>query len=934
MKTPCRSFTKFLLSSMAVLLLCVPQDVNSAEFVVINRIISYDINASSGFWSFGMNASMPANWASPNDYYHGTFYTRYEILSVPTNVPCGIQMGIFQWQGAHNDSCGELCESIRGPLAGVGAVVTNSSSPSTWWRTEGGVDFSRMSYLESMAIVLYSWDTRYPVAQAGQGGDAGGISWNQRFNWFPITLRVTVVAVSSGSTFSGWDNYIPNPALQKPTPAYGIDYINETTDKVVPATDEYALFPTMFGRVSGSGQKMTLIPGRDAYFRTKAGDGLRQSEIQHFDVPCRPATPKFIMDKVNYRTTTTVSSEYEYSDYSDMSEAVTGNGTYVSIPAGTTKFFRKKATVTSFKSEIQALNESSKSAIPHELLVFNGVIDYPNTTDTNGFYYFYYNADMPKDWTTPDNYYNGNFYMRYEIISQKTSTPVGMQFGLWQLLPPETGELHETMSGITTLNGPGSYATAVSSPSSWWRLDGGFDYTKMDLTWHMGINPWKLDSYNGNLQIRQENASVWAERNTYWFPMKVYVTIVAVASGYSFSGWNNYLGVKYPTPAYTINYTTEKTSQVVPATDEYSYSPTMSPAYPGTGATIDLLPGQNVYFRTKAQGRFLTSDIQRLVVPERPAPVYTVNYQEKKTNEPVSVNDEYSTSPDMTGAYVGTGSTITITPGTDLYFRTKATTSSFRSAIQHLVVPTVPAPPAFTINYDLGTTNETAGTNIAISNYANFSGQIFGTGTFVTLVPGQDLYFKQVATGSSFGSDASHLVVPACNFLGYSGADTVTSSKFTVYAILTDQSHVLTLADIQVTNGTAQNLRTGNVFDIYPASKGWVTVVIPANSISENSFASNEVRAYYNVVTGVDEITDIDFEVFPNPSFDGLVQIRNNRRKDYQVCVYNVNGNMTKTFEVNGGGDQLIDMRAYPKGMYFLQISSDNYTRLHKIILQ
>ncbi len=580
MKTCYTPFTKCRIFLIALLMLFTALSAKAEEFVVINRVISWDINAQDGFWYFSTDPSMPTNWLSPNNYYSGTFYTRYEIISVPTNAQCGIQFGIFQYQGANNDSVGELCEIISEPLSGVGDVVTKASSPSTWWSVYGGVDFSKIYKLQSMAIVLYSWDTKQPVCKPGQGADDHGETWSQRYNWFPLTVRVTVVAVSAGSTFSGWDNYVPNPAIQKPTPTYGIDFINETTDKAVPTTDEFSEFPTMYGAISGTGAKMILTPGRDAYFRTKAGDGKKRSEIQHFDIPCRPATPTFKIDAVNHRTASVVSSDYEYSDFSDMSEAVTGNGTYVSIPAGTTKYFRKKATITSFKSNIQALNESTVLPIAHEFLIFNGIVDYPNATDTNGFYYFYYNNDMPKNWLSPEDYYNGTVYIRYEMLSMRSAEPIDLQFGIWQLLPPETGELHETMTAKRTLYAAGDVKTLYSSPSTWWKLDDGFDYTKMDLTWHMGINPW---STNTGKQIRQENPYEWSVRNTKWFPMKVYVTVVAVASGSTFSGWSNYLGLQAPTPAYTIDYVNEKTSQVIATTDEYSYSPTMSPAFSGSG---------------------------------------------------------------------------------------------------------------------------------------------------------------------------------------------------------------------------------------------------------------------------------------------------------------------------------------------------------------
>ena len=1156
MKTRFTDSLKIFLLVLPCLFSLTFQPARGSEFVIMNRVISWDVNSGDAFWTISVDPKWPTNWLSPDNYYNGQIYTRYEVISVATNEPFGMQFGIFQWHpsSSQRDSCGELCEYVR-PLQGAGDIAINSSSPSTWWKSYGGVDFSRVvADFQSMSVIIYAKNPPYPVSPPANGGDPAGVAWSQRFNWFPVTIRVTVVAVSAGSAFSGWDNYIINPDLRKPTPSYGVDFINETTDKIVPSTDEYSQYPTMSGAVSGTGQKIAVTPGQVIYFRTKAADGMLASEIQVLRVPIRPATPAFVLDKINHRTSTVVSNIYEYCDFADFKDAISGSGTNVSIPVGTTKYIRQKATGTSFKSKVQALNESTKPVVAHEFVIFNDYAVWPNNTDTNGFYYFYYNADMPVNWLSPEDYYTGMIYIRYEIITQKTSTPIGLQFGIWQMTPPETGELHETMSKITNMNGPGSYlysSGSLSSAGDYWRLDNGLDFTRMNLTWHFGILPWKVTS--GIEQIRQENPAVWADRNTYWFPMKAYITVVAVSSGHSFSGWNNYLGVKPPLPAYTVNYNISKTNQVVPATDEYSFSPTMSPAFSGTNAVLDVQPGQTIYFRTKAQGIHPASDVQRLVVnakpsvpeytidyanvktiqnvtsdveystssaftssfygtgnqlsltpgqdlyfrikasessfasdtfhlaiPERPAvpsvsidytnertiesvpasveyaanpsmtgaiacsnatvnivpgndlyfrvkptvsafasdvislnvpdrpstpsitfdyytektsavtsliewsqnadlssptqgqgsslnispgtdlyfmvkatgssfksniqhltiparpaiPSYTTNYVLAQTNEPVSAADDYSINSDMSNALTGTGSLINLTPGTDLYFKTRATSSSFASAIFHLVVLPRPETPVITINYVTGTTNETIADNIIYSAFSNFAGSETGTGEVLLLEPGKDLYFRQPVTSSSFASDVFHLVVPGRNFLGYSGDDTITSDKVVMYAILADPGAILTLDNIQVTNGDARNLGPGNVFDVYPASEGPFTVIIPANSVINNSFASNEVSIFYDKATGLSDIINNDFIVYPNPSKNGIIFIKIKLNVPCTVGIYSSDGSFLKNMTLNSGENQPINLQDLQKGIYLLKIVSNNDVYIQKIILE
>jgi|GEM_PF-4826412 hypothetical protein len=188
----------------------ISQCARSGEFLIIDKAITWDENAQSAFYMFMPDATMPSNWMYPDDYYNGMIYTRYEILEVATRIPCGMQFGIFQWKDANHTVCGELCENIRWLENGTGSVAENGSSPSTWWESYGGVDFSKISDLQSLSPTIWSKDPRSPIARPGQGGDDAGEAWRLRYNWFPITVRVTVVAVSAGSAFSGWDYYIGN----------------------------------------------------------------------------------------------------------------------------------------------------------------------------------------------------------------------------------------------------------------------------------------------------------------------------------------------------------------------------------------------------------------------------------------------------------------------------------------------------------------------------------------------------------------------------------------------------------------------------------------------------------------------------------------------------------------------------------------------------
>jgi hypothetical protein len=327
----------------------------SGEFLVIDKEVTWGVDATMAFYPFHPSASMPGNWLSPDDYYHGTFYTRYEIISEATSTPCGMQFDIFQWKDANHTIESELCESVRWLNNGAGSVVTNSSSPSTWWQANGGVDFSKISDLQSLSATIWCNDPESPIGKPGEGGDSEGIAWSKRFNWFPITFRITVVAVSTGSTFKGWDYYLDGGNTeQQPTPTYGIDYYNAKTNKSIPSTDEYSYYSDMSGAVSGSGQELALTPGKDVYFRTKAGSGLLESDIQHLIVDNVPSSPSITIDYYAERTSS-ISSSMEWSTNSSMSSATSGTDAAVPLMPGTDLYIRVKSTSSSFASAIQNL---------------------------------------------------------------------------------------------------------------------------------------------------------------------------------------------------------------------------------------------------------------------------------------------------------------------------------------------------------------------------------------------------------------------------------------------------------------------------------------------------------------------------------------------------------------------------------------------------
>ncbi|MEZ5072428.1 MAG: hypothetical protein R2751_16055 [Bacteroidales bacterium] len=384
----------------------------------------------------------------------------------------------------------------------------------------------------------------------------------------------------------------------------------------------------------------------------------------------------------------------------------------------------------------------------------------PNSTYGGyGFYWWHWTdggpgienyGDMsPTDWTTPLNYYNGEFQLRFEVLEMPSNETFYIQFGIWSDYSKGTSH-PETVSGRKLVT-PGSvYSGSLGSPNTWWQKQPAdpVDFSRPEDFYRIGIVLWN-NSPTCIPMGTEWNADGCPEYAYKYFPMRARVTVTATSGG---SG-----PVIYP-PSYSVDYTNERTNKVVSTDDQYSYSSSFSPVYDGNGQYLTLTPGTDVYFRKKAD----YSKTQHLDVPSRPAtPSFGINYGSEQTSTTVSSTYEHANSSDMSGAVTGTGAAVTLTPGSNKYFRARATSSSFRSGIQTLTVPSRPSAPAFGIDYTNERTSTSVSSSYSYSTSSSMSGAVSGTGSPVTLTPGQAMYFRLNATASAFASAIQTLSVPA-----------------------------------------------------------------------------------------------------------------------------------------------------------------------------
>jgi len=194
---------------------------------------------------------------------------------------------------------------------------------------------------------------------------------------------------------------------------------------------------------------------------------------------------------------------------------------------------------------------------PPERVVFSDTIQWEWELEQwyggNAFYWWHRTqegvsdlGEMPGDWTSPRNFYRGRFHFRLEVLEQPGAHPFRVQFGIWQDREKEGGHSETIASGLLMEGGTGSLGTEdLGSPSEWWnrRKDAPVDFSRPEDYYMMGLALWSQDPDCIPMGQGWNNSNACSDPEgsaAMFFPMKARVTVVAVASGHEFSGWENY----------------------------------------------------------------------------------------------------------------------------------------------------------------------------------------------------------------------------------------------------------------------------------------------------------------------------------------------------------------------------------------------------------
>jgi hypothetical protein len=304
----------------------------------------------------------------------------------------------------------------------------------------------------------------------------------------------------------------------------------------------------------------------------------------------------------------------------------------------------------------------------------------------------------------------------------------------------------------------------------------------------------------------------------------------------------------------------------------------MSIPITGSDLKVNLEPGVDMYFYTMATVDAFKSDIQHLVVPERAqVPEYGIDFVNETTDKPVPSTDEYATTSSFNGAQDGDGTILELTPGSDMYFRTKASETTFISLAQKLEVPNRP----FISSSESDTTAKSP-----FSIYV--------------------VFFEDVT-----GFEIEDIIVDK-------GEVDNLRSNYIADITASDTG----LLSVYVTpNVVDEGNFISNVFSIYYNGE----IENPDTSTTDTSSTDTTYISLEN--------TDL-FDVYPNPS-NGVVYLKN--KSEFGSCisviVTCINGQVVFENDYSATEIEKIDLNTHSKGVYILQIRHDKGIETRRLII-
>ena len=187
----------------------------ATEFLIRDEIHTFtDADCGWHFWDDTISR-YPDNWFSPVNFWDGTIYYHYQVISQGNpaeDTNFGIQF-MFWNNLAESPNKEELWDYPKYVSGGAGSVAEASTILHDFVQWEKGIDMHYAYNLLRLGISVHdvyrisgiTGDTTISCPAWGYGNEP----WASRSLWFPMQIRLTIVAVAQGATFSGWNNWLP-----------------------------------------------------------------------------------------------------------------------------------------------------------------------------------------------------------------------------------------------------------------------------------------------------------------------------------------------------------------------------------------------------------------------------------------------------------------------------------------------------------------------------------------------------------------------------------------------------------------------------------------------------------------------------------------------------------------------------------------------------
>ena len=243
----------------------------------------------------------------------------------------------------------------------------------------------------------------------------------------------------------------------------------------------------------------------------------------------------------------------------------------------------------------------------------------------------------------------------------------------------------------------------------------------------------------------------------------------------------------------------------------------------------------------------------------------------------------------------------------------------------------------YSIDFVNETTNEVVESEVSYSVNSDFSGVKDGKGKVVDLVPGSRLYFRQLASESSLGSDHDFIldipVRPAAPTMPL-----VNDNENTFGFILSDNYTDISDYEVSLDNGA-----NWSVVEKVPVNVGNLELEI--GEVQVRISASNDKARFksesllsderFGLTTNTMDVFSNKVSVYPNPSKGKVfVNLNGISVKKLKVVVFNASGQKVTSYNETNLVNPEIDLTGYSKGLYYILLVSKKFNITEKVIIQ